>query len=475
MILFLPLITIISVAGLSLLWEIGGERMISHALGIAYEEEFETAERLRFVITSTTFAALALIAPSWLLRRLFHRLGDAVGQATAARDAAESANRAKSSFVANMSHEIRTPLNGVLGMVQAMERDELSPTQRGRLNVIRRSGAGLLAILNSVLDIAKIEAGKFELEWAKVDVGMVARDTLDAFSATADEKGLTLALHVDPDARGLYLGDATRLGQIMGNLIANAVKFTNRGSVCVDIAWRAETLVIEVSDTGIGIDPEKVAGLFGKFNQGDVSITRTFGGTGLGLTITQELAELMGGGVEARTEIGSGSTFIVTLPLQRVSGGCGDISADEGPAAPCRRLTSARVLVAEDNAINQLVLKTLLNPMGFEPTFVSDGAQAVAAWEGGDWDIILMDIQMPNMDGAAAARTIRARELALARRPTPIIALTANVLDHQTASYRAAGMQSVIEKPIQARHLSETIATWLEAADVAPAEQISAG
>ena len=383
-----------------------------------------------------------------------------------ARDAAEAASRAKSEFLATMSHEIRTPLNGVLGMVQAMERDELSPRQRGRLDVIQRSGETLLTILNAVLDIAKIEAGKFDLEFGEVDIGQIARGALDAFTAIASEKDISLALHIEPSAEGLYAGDPTRVGQILYNLISNAVKFTDQGSVSVGIERRDDVLVLKVSDTGIGIDPQDTSMLFEKFRQADASVTRRYGGTGLGLTIASELAGRMGGAIDVDSERGRGSTFTVTLVLARLS----DAAAHRPSlrpeiAEPRHALPALRILAAEDNAINQLVLKTLLQQVGVDPTVVGDGLKALAAWEAEEWDLILMDVQMPNLDGPAAARVIRERERESGRRATPIIALTANVMDHQAASYRAAGMNEVVAKPIEAALLFQAIESSLEAAE----------
>ena len=375
-----------------------------------------------------------------------------------ARDAAEAASRAKSEFLATMSHEIRTPLNGVLGMVQVMEKGSLDNTQRQRLGVIQKSGETLLAILNAVLDIAKIESGKFELEIGEVDIARVARGALDAFMALASEKDIVLSLDVTPDAAGLYQGDPTRVGQILSNLVANAVKFTHHGAVTVDIDRTDEGLVLKVTDTGIGIEDGQRATLFDKFTQADASVTRRYSGTGLGLAITRELADRMGGGVTVESCPGLGSTFTVTLALPRLSAAAGDGGAPAQAAAePTELAGGLRILAAEDNAINQLVLRTLLQQVGVEPHVVADGAAAVAAWEAQPWDLILMDVQMPVMDGPTATRLIREKERAAGRAPTPIIALTANVMAHQTAAYLADGMNDVVAKPIQAARLFEAI------------------
>jgi PAS domain S-box-containing protein len=382
-----------------------------------------------------------------------------------AKEDAEAANRAKSTFLATMSHEIRTPLNGVLGMAQAMEADGLPDVQRGRLDVIRQSGETLLAILNDVLDLSKIEAGKLELDGdGEFDISELARGAHGAFTAIANKKGLSFSLSVEPGAKGVYRGDSTRVRQILYNLVSNGLKFTHAGEVAVTVARVGDMLRLSVSDTGIGIPSERLASLFQKFEQADASTTRRYGGTGLGLAICRELAQLMGGSIAAESIPDGGTTFVVNLPLPRIGEPLEPAAklAARPEGGPATEELPLRVLAAEDNAVNQLVLRTLLNQAGVEPLIVETGRQAVDAWQRESWDVILMDVQMPEMDGPTASREIRAREAAEGRARTPIIALTANAMAHQVAEYRAAGMDGFVAKPIEVTRLFAALQQALE-------------
>jgi signal transduction histidine kinase/ActR/RegA family two-component response regulator len=378
----------------------------------------------------------------------------------AALEAAEAANRAKSDFLATMSHEIRTPLNGVLGMAQAMAADTLPETQRERLAVVRRSGETLLTILNDILDLSKIEAGKLELEEVDFDIAEVAGAAIAAFGAVAGGKGVGLELRLGETAGGVYRSDPTRVRQILNNLISNALKFTDSGQVRVAIERQGGMLELRVSDTGVGIPADRLDTLFQKFTQADASTTRKYGGTGLGLAICRELAEIIGGDIRAESTIGEGTTFIVRLLIPRV----GDAMAYEAEEAAPRDwdASNLRILAAEDNSVNQLVLKTLLNQVGIDPMVVADGAEALAAWREHDWDLILMDVQMPIMDGPTATRAIREAERTRARPRTPIVALTANAMAHQIAEYRAAGMDGFVAKPIDIEKLFAAIEAALD-------------
>ncbi len=382
-----------------------------------------------------------------------------------ARDDANAASLAKSAFLATMSHEIRTPLNGVLGMAQAMARDELPYKQRERLSVIRQAGETLLVLLNDLLDLSRIEAGRLELEDGLVDIGQIARGAHATFTTLASEKDLTFDLDVDEAAMGTWRGDPTRVRQILYNLVSNAVKFTARGDVSVEVTRNDGDLVLKVSDTGPGIAADRLPVLFDKFVQEDASTTRRYGGSGLGLAICRELASLMGGAIAVESEVGVGSTFTVRLPLAPAEG----VVAEEliSPVEVTEASREARILAAEDNPMNQLVLRTLLAQMGIEVVCVSDGAQAVAAYADQEWDAILMDVQMPIMDGPTATRLIREQERAQGRRRIPIIALTANAMAHHEAEYLAAGMDDLVPKPLELERLLSAIQGALETAKAA--------
>jgi signal transduction histidine kinase len=374
-----------------------------------------------------------------------------------ARELAEDANHAKSQFLATMSHEIRTPLNGVLGMAQAMARDPLSDPQKERLQVIQASGATLLAVLNDLLDLSKIEAGKLELERAPFDIEAVAAGAYSTFTSMANAGGVSFSMEIAPRARGRWLGDAVRVRQILYNLISNALKFTREGSVRVGIdAADDGALLISVADTGVGIAPENLPKVFEKFVQADSSTTRRFGGTGLGLAICKEIAAMMGGTIGVESRLGEGTTFRVSLSLPRAEA-AGEPAAQphlpEAEVSAGAGLEGMRILAAEDNATNQIVLKALMQPLGLAPLIVENGELAVEAWAHERFDLILMDIQMPTMDGLAATREIRRREAETSAARTPIVALSANAMKHQIAEYLAAGMDAHLSKPIEAERL----------------------
>jgi signal transduction histidine kinase len=386
-----------------------------------------------------------------------------------AKAQAEAASHAKSAFLAVMSHEIRTPLNGVLGMTQALVADpSLSHAQRARLQTIRQSSEALLAILNDILDLSKIEAGKLELETTEFDLWETARDVADSFKMLASQKGLDFKLVVAPPARGVCLGDPTRVRQVLMNVVSNALKFTEEGEISVQVERAGREVRFTVADTGVGIDAAHLERIFRKFEQADASSTRRYGGTGLGLAICRDLCELMDGTITAQSEPGKGARFVITLPLPPAT----RAAAPDTPAAPPKvDFSRLRVLAAEDNPVNKLVLKTLLAQVGIEPVIVENGALAVEAWHVSQFDLILMDIQMPEMDGIEATRVIRGEEAQTGRDRTVIIALTANAMAHHVAEYAEVGMDAHIPKPLDIRALSAMIEKLLAPREVAASPQ----
>jgi two-component system, sensor histidine kinase len=387
-------------------------------------------------------------------------LGASMSALTVARDTADAANEAKSQFLANVSHEIRTPLNGMLGMVQVMEVGDVPDDQRARLRVIRESGQTLLQVLNDVLDFSKIEARKLDLSPANFDVADLVRGAVSTFAASAEEKGLKLDWRLDESTLGIWLGDAVRIRQILLNLLANAIKFTDAGFVSLEVTNAGSELRFVIADSGIGIAANDVGRLFNKFSQVDGSATRRFTGTGLGLAICRELALLMGGEIHVESVLGTGSSFHLTLPMLRI-GGEAQAEATEPlpPDLGLRRRNErpVRILAAEDNPTNQLVLSALLATLEVDLTLVGNGQDAVAAWRSGGFDLILMDIQMPEMGGVEATRIIRADERGRGAVPTPIIALSANALSHQVTQYIGVGMTSHVSKPIDFADLCAAI------------------
>jgi signal transduction histidine kinase/CheY-like chemotaxis protein len=377
------------------------------------------------------------------------RLSDALARA-------EAASRTKSEFLATMSHEIRTPLNSVLGMAQAMHRGELSDPQRGHLRMISTAGESLLTLLNDLLDLSKIDAGKIVLEDGVIDTEALAAG-VETFTPLVQDKDVVLAVTVAPEAAGGWSGDPTRVRQVLHNLISNAVKFTDRGTISVVISYDGAALVLEVEDTGMGISAGRLAQIFEPFVQADASTTRRYGGSGLGLTICRDLVTLMGGTIDLASAEGVGSKFTVRLPARAAARPAPAVEAEASNAD----VEGLRVLAAEDNPMNQIVLRTLLEAAGICPVMVSNGEEAVAAWTSGGWDVVLMDIQMPVMDGVVAAQAIRAAERESGSARTPIIALTANAMDHHRSEYLDAGMDAVVAKPINLVVLLNTIQALL--------------
>jgi PAS domain S-box-containing protein len=373
----------------------------------------------------------------------------------AAKESAENATRAKATFLATMSHEIRTPLNGIIGMTDALLPD-VDRGNRNAVETIRRSGEVLLAVLNDILDFSKIEAGKLELEQRVCDLEQLLGDLAALFARLTREKGLHLKVAVAPDV-GQLVCDPLRLRQVLSNLVSNAVKFTAQGTVSVschrlpaDAKHPLGAVALEVSDTGIGIPADKVDRLFKEFSQVDASTTRRYGGTGLGLAISRRLVEAMGGAISVRSEAGRGSTFSVVLPLPTAEQLATVQAAEpprDAPVLDASSLRGVRVLLAEDNAINRRVAVALLGKMGVEVHAVENGRLALEAWRRGGWDLIIMDMQMPELDGLEATRAIRAAEAAGALQTIPILAMTANASPEDRRLCLQAGMDEVVTKP----------------------------
>jgi len=381
-------------------------------------------------------------------RRTARRLALTLKDLAHARDEADAANAQKTIFLATMSHEIRTPLNGVMAMAQVMDMNELPADQRGRLAVILHSSETLLTIVNDILDLSKIEAGRLDLDPRPFDVGEILGALEELYEPVARDKGVGFSVVAEPDVQGAWIGDPDRIRQVVANLISNALKFTPRGEVRVRVrALAASGLRIEVTDTGIGIAADKIDLVFEKFRQAQSSTTRRFGGTGLGLSICRQLVTLMGGRIWLESREGEGSTFFVEIPLERSA----DAVATSGLAerAPDEVRLPLHILGVDDNPTNRMVLEAILEPMGFKVDLRDDGAAALEAWRSTAYDLILMDVQMPVLDGVAATVGIRAEEAASGRRRTPIIALTANAMTHQLAEYRDAGMDDCVAKPIR--------------------------
>ena len=401
------------------------------------------------------------------LKRVQHEL-------TIAKEAAEAATRAKSAFVANMSHEIRTPLNAVLGFCHLAQRTALTEQQHGYLGSIRKASDALLAVINNILDFSKLDADKLALEAVDFSLAELVDDLLDMFGVLAGPRGLSLAAEVADDVPGRVNGDPQRLRQVLINLLGNALKFTEHGGVQLTIGreWSDDArlrLRFEVSDSGIGIAPEVIPRLFESFTQADSSITRKHGGTGLGLAICRSLVELMGGQIGVRSAPGQGSTFWFTVALGPALAPAPAVPPADAKVPVPR--PGAHVLVVEDNPINQRIMRELLAVMGLEVSLAGDGQAALDAVAQGRFDLVLMDLQMPRMDGYQATAGIRARH---DPRRLPIIAMTAHGRDEDREQCLAAGMNDHLCKPVDPALLARTLARWLPAAAAAPATVIGA-
>lgn len=377
-----------------------------------------------------------------------------------ARAGAEAAARAKSEFLANMSHEIRTPLNGVLGLSSLLDEKDVPADAHSMVRLIRASGETLAKILDDVLDFSKIECGKLEIEQAPFSLRESLEWGVELFRAKALEKHLDLDLHIDPRTPDALVGDATRLRQVLANLISNAIKFTELGGISIHAGPGsgpappgAHRISVRVSDTGIGISPDKVDNLFKAFSQLDPSTNRRFGGSGLGLAICRRLVELMGGSIRARSRQDEGSVFEFDFVAR-----AGTDAPPQVHSQPDSNLARLRILLAEDNKINQLVVERMLAKLGCNAEIVGDGSEAIQKATESQFDLVFLDVQMPGVDGIEAAKRIR--ETATRSADSPIIALTASATIEDRRACLSAGMDDYLTKPLSMSALRNALVRW---------------
>ena len=384
-----------------------------------------------------------------------------------AKTAALAASGAKSRFLASMSHEIRTPLNGVIGVTDLLVETSLTAEQREYVEIMQISARGLLCVINDILDLSKIEAGKLDLDVQDFDLRSVIETSIAPSSLEARKKKVDLTCHVEPGVPSLLRGDPRRLWQIIVNLVGNAIKFTDEGSVAARVSLENQTdavvrLRFEVEDTGIGIPPDRLEMLFESFSQTDGTIARKYGGTGLGLTISKQLAGMMGGEIGVTSAEAEGSTFWFTAVFEKqTSGTTSDRRGETGPQIVAGMggdaATGLSILVAEDNHINQMVIKAILGKLGYTPAFVGNGKEAVEALSSVRYDLVFMDVEMPVMNGLEAVEAIRDPNSSVLNHDVPIIALTAHVTKCFEEQCSAGGMTRFLRKPVRPKAIAELL------------------
>ena len=432
-------------------------------------ELMDAEQRSRMLAYGASGLVVALAILLWQVRRVRQ-----------ARKAAEKANSAKSEFLANMSHEIRTPLNGIVGMAELLARTVLDKEQREMTDVIRSSSETLISIIGDILDFSRIEAGRVQVESIPFDLHASVEDVVKLFAPRAHSKGLVFESAMAPNVPRLVYGDPLRIRQVLTNLLANAVKFTEKGRVRLDASLGGDpaqplAVLFRIGDTGIGIDAKTVARLFTAFTQADSATTRKYGGTGLGLAISHRLVSLMGGSIGVESEPGRGSTFWFLVPVGSMPAGSAGLPQPQpAVAAPLLPDGAAQassgirhILIVEDNPVNQMVALRAVRVLGYAAAVVSGGEAALEAWGRDSVDLILMDCQMPGMDGYEAAAEIRRREDGT--RHVPIVAMTANTVEGDEEKCRASGMDDYLPKPVRLAALARTLERWLPVSAPGPA------